>query len=400
MLSGDIGLVALGALRGHRLRSFLSMLGVAIGIAAVILLTSIGEGTRRYVISEFTQFGTNILAINPGKTDTVGIPGVFGGTTQKLTIEDAEAIKRLPEVEKVVSLAMGQARVEGNGRGRSVFVYGVTSDAPAIWKFEVRQGSFLPPMDPRRGTHMAVLGPKLKRELFGDRNALGEFVRVAGSRLRVIGVMAPKGQLLGIDIDDSVYISTATAMQLFNLDELMEIDVLFSHEGLTAEVEAAVRRLLTKRHSGKEDFTITTQTAMLEVFDNVMNVITVAVAAIGGISLVVGAIGIFTMMWIAVGERIGEIGLMRALGATQQQIHRLFLIEAVTLTLIGGGFGIAIGVASAALLRAVVTGMPVYTPMRYMLAALVVSGFTGVFSGLLPARRAALLDPVEALRAE
>ena len=400
MLSGDIGLVALGALRGHRLRSFLSMLGVAIGIAAVILLTSIGEGTRRYMISEFTQFGTNILAINPGKTDTVGIPGVFGGTTQKLTIEDAEAIERLPEVEKVVPVAMGQARVEGNGRGRSVFVYGVTSDVPAIWKFQVRQGSFLPPMDPRRGTHVAVLGPKLKRELFGDRNALGEFVRVAGSRLRVIGVMAPKGQLLGIDIDDSVYISTATAMQLFNLDELMEIDVLFSHEGLTAEVEAAVRRLLTERHNGKEDFTITTQTAMLEVFDNVMNVITVAVAAIGGISLVVGAIGIFTMMWIAVGERIGEIGLMRALGATQEQVHRLFLIEAVTLTLIGGGFGIAIGVASAALLRAAVTGMPVYTPMRYMLAALVVSGFTGVFSGLLPARRAALLDPVEALRAE
>ncbi|UCE85585.1 MAG: ABC transporter permease [Deltaproteobacteria bacterium] len=396
----DLGLVALGALRSHRLRSFLSMLGIAIGIAAVVLLTSIGEGTRRYMIAEFTQFGTNVLAVNPGKTDTVGIPGVFGGTTQKLTIDDAESIERLPGVLKVVPVAMGQARVEGAGRGRSVFVYGVTSDVPDVWKFEVRRGAFLPAGDPRRGTSMAVLGPKLKRELFGERNALGEFVRIAGFRLRVIGVMAPKGQILGIDIDDSAYVSVATAMQMFNLDELMEIDVLFSHEGLTAGVEEAVRRRLTERHNGREDFTITTQTAMLEVFDNVMNVITIAVAAIAGISLLVGAIGVLTMMWISVGERVNEIGLMRALGATREQIQRLFLLEAVILTVIGGAFGIALGLVVAELLRTTVPGMPVYTPPQYMVAALVVSGVAGVLSGLVPARRAASLDPVEALRGE
>ena len=157
----ELGLMALSALRGHRLRSFLSMLGIAIGIAAVVLLTSIGEGTRRYMIAEFTQFGTNILAINPGKTETAGIPGVFGGTTHKLTIDDAEAIARLPGVQKVVPVAMGQARVEGNARGRSVFIYGVTSDVPAVWKFDVGQGSFVPPGDPRRGPNTAVLGPKL-----------------------------------------------------------------------------------------------------------------------------------------------------------------------------------------------------------------------------------------------
>ena len=190
---GELGLVALGALRGHRLRSFLSMLGIAIGIAAVVLLTSIGEGTRRFLISEFTQFGTNIMAINPGKTETVGIPGIFGGTTHKLTIDDAEAVERLPGIMKVVPVAMGQARVEGNARGRSVFIYGVTSDVPDVWKFEVGQGAFLPPGDPRRGTNMTVLGPKLKRELFGEENALGRFVRIAGFRLRVTGVMAPKG---------------------------------------------------------------------------------------------------------------------------------------------------------------------------------------------------------------
>jgi putative ABC transport system permease protein len=397
---GDLGSVALGALRSHRLRSFLSMLGIAIGIAAVILLTSIGEGTRRYMISEFTQFGTNVLAVNPGKTETVGVPGVFGGTTRKLTIDDAEAIARLPGVEKVVPVSMGQARVESGGRGRSVFVYGVTSEVPEVWKFEVRQGRFIPPGDPRRGASVAVLGPTLKQELFGEANALGAFVRIAGFRLRVIGVMAPKGQILGIDIDDSAYVPVATAMQMFNLDELMEIDVLFSHEGLTAGVEDAVRRLLADRHAGREDFTITTQTAMLEVFGNVMNVVTIAVAGIGGISLLVGAIGVLTMMWIAVSERILEIGLMRAVGATPQQVQRLFLLESVVLTVIGGAGGIVLGLSLAGLLRIAVPGMPIHTPLGYVLAALVVSAVTGLLSGLIPAQRAAALDPVEALRGE
>ena len=165
-------------------------------------------------------------------------------------------------------------------------------------------------------------------------------------------------------------------------------------------VETGVRRLLTERHAGKEDFTIVTQTAMLEVFENVMRVITGAVAAIGGISLLVGAIGILTMMWIAVNERVREIGLMRAVGATAQHVQRLFLIEAVVLTVVGGAGGVAAGVGIAALLRLAVPGLPVYTPPRYIAAALLVSLITGLLSGVLPARRAASLDPVEALHAE
>jgi putative ABC transport system permease protein len=396
----DYVLLGLGAVRSHRLRSFLSMLGIAIGVTAVILLTSIGEGTRRYLIAEFTQFGTNMLQINPGKTETFGLPGVLGGTTHKLTIDDAEALLRVPGVEKIVPLAFGQARVEGNGRGRAVFIYGVTSDVPDVWKFEVGQGSFLPAGDPRRGAAVAVLGPKLKRELFGEENALGEFVRVAGTRLRVIGVMAPKGRLLGFDIDDSAYVPVRTAMQMFNLDELAEIDVLFSHEGLTQRVEEGITRLLTERHAGKEDFTITTQTAMLEVFDNVMNVITTAVGAIGGISLLVGAIGILTMMWIAVNERVEEIGVMRALGATREDVQRLFLLEAVILTVLGGAGGIAAGLGISAGLRIAVSGMPIYTPPSYIAAALLVSALAGLLSGVIPARRAAMLHPIDALRAE
>ena len=391
---------SLGTLRGHRLRSLLSTLGVAIGIAAVILLTSIGEDTRRYLLKEFTQFGTNLLQINPGKAETSGIPGTFGGTTHKLSLDDASAIARLLDVTALVPLAVGQARVEANGLGRSVFIYGVTSDLPRVWKFKVGQGQFLPEGDLRRGALVTVLGPRLKRELFGDDNALGHFVRIAGHRLRVIGVMAPKGRMLGFDIDDSAYVPVATGMRMFNLDELIEIDVLFAHEGLTDRVAASVKRLLISRHGGKEDFTITTQSQMLEVFDKVMTAITAAVGAIAGVSLVVGAIGVFTMMWIAVGERVGEIGLLRALGGTQNEVRSLFLLEAVILTVIGGACGVAFGLLIAGVLLLVVPGLPIYTPLRYVVAAVVLSALAGLVAGVVPARRAAALDPVEALRAE
>ena len=375
------------------------MLGILIGIASVILLTSIGEGTRQYILGEFTQFGTNLLQIAPGKTTTTGQPGALGGTIRDLTLEDAEAIARLPGVERVVPLAMGAARVESRGRGRSVFVYGVTSEVPEVWKFRVRQGRFLPGGDPRRGAPLVVLGPKLKREIFGDENALGEYIRIGGRRFKVVGVMAPKGQLLGFDIDDSAYVPVATAQELFNRDGLIEIDVLFSSRARERDVVRAIERELLLRHDGEDDFTVTTQTEMLDVLGRVLGVISLAVGAIGAISLVVGAIGILTMMWISVNERTAEIGLSKALGATSRQILTLFLAEAALLSTAGGALGVGAGLGLAGLLRLVVPGMPVRTPPEYVAAALAVSLAVGLASGVLPARRAARLDPVEALRA-
>ena len=391
--------LATGALRAHRLRSILSMLGIAIGIAAVILLTSIGEGTRVYVLGQFTQFGTNIIAVNPGKSKTLGIPGILGGTTRKLTIDDAEALDRITGVETVVPVSMGVARVEAGERGRNVSVIGATPDLPLLWKFGARQGSFWPKGDPRRGSPVTVLGPKLARELFGEASPLGEVVRVAGRRFRVIGVMQPKGQMMGFDVDDIAIVPVASALSLFNQDELFEIDLIYANVAETARVEAEVKRLLALRH-GDEDFTVTTQEAMLDVFGNVMDVITMSVGAIAGISLLVGATGILTMMWIAVGERTSEIGLMRALGATAAQVQAVFLAEAVALATLGGGLGIAIGLGLGALLGVAVPGLPVETPMRFVAAGLVVSFATGVAAGVAPARRAAALDPIEALRAE
>jgi putative ABC transport system permease protein len=396
----DVFAQAWRAVRGHRQRSALTMLGITIGIASVILLTSIGEGTRVYILNQFTQFGTNLVSINPGHTETSGSPHGLAGTVNPLTLADADALARLRGVEKVIPVAMGAAPVEREGKTRNVWVYGVTSDGPEVWKMGVRVGRFLPPGDPDYGSPLAVLGPTLKRELFGERNSLGEHVRIAGQRFLVIGVMDSKGQFLGIDIDDAAYIPVALAMPMFNRQDLQEIDVLVNNASVTDSVVAVMRRTLMDRHNGDEDFTITTQNEMLDTLGRIIAIISLAVGGIGGISLLVGAIGILTMMWISVSERTAEIGLIKALGATPRQILWLYLSEAALLSTGGGVLGLLSGMGLAQLLHLFVPALPVRTPPEYVALAVGVSLAVGLVSGILPARRAAALDPVEALAAE
>lgn len=381
------------------MRSFLTSLGISVGIAAVVLLTSIGEGLHQFVLSEFTQFGTTLISINPGKTTTSGANVGGFGTERPLTIEDSEALKRLPYARAVVPLVQGNAEVEADNRRRRTTIYGAGSEWPEAYNMRVKFGRFLPEDDPVAPRAFAVLGSKLRQELFGERNPLGQRITIGGSRYRVIGVMESKGTVLGFDLDDTVYIPAARALSLFNKDTLFQIDVMYEEGTNVDTVVEGIKSLLEARHD-REDVTITTQQQMLDVLGSVLDVLTFAVGAIGGISLLVGAIGIVTIMTIAINERTNEIGLLRALGARQSQVLSLFLGEAIVLAAVGGLSGLVLGIGIAQLLHFALPALPVHTPVIYVLLAEAVAVVIGLLAGVLPARRAALLDPVEALRSE
>jgi putative ABC transport system permease protein len=391
--------LSLHALTSHRLRSFLTALGIAVGIAAVVLLTSLGEGIHRFVLAEFTQFGTNLIGITPGKTTTTGFSGAIISNVRPLTLSDSLALARLPRVIAAVPMVQGNAAVEFGSRSRRSYVIGVGSAMPVVWQMRVAQGRFLPDEDPRAPRAFAVLGSKLKHELFGSENALGRRVRIGSERYRVIGVMATKGQMLGFDLDDTVFIPAARAMGLFNRESLMEIDLLYSPDSTSRQIARKARDLLIERH-GSEDFTIITQDQMLDVLGSILNMLTMAVGALGGISLLVGGVGIMTIMTIAVRERTAEIGLLNALGAGGRQIMLLFIGEAVVLAGLGGVAGLILGTGGAWLLGRLVPALPTHTPWSYALLAELLSLIIGLMAGVLPARHAARLDPIEALRAE
>ena len=387
------------SIRAKRLHSFLTGLGIAVGIAAVILLTSMGEGLQRFVLAEFTQFGTNLIAINPGKVKTMGTSLGIIGSERLLTLEDADAIRRLPGIEAAVPMVQGNAEVKAQNRTRRITVYGVGADMDTAFRMRVQRGRFLPADDARAARAFVVLGQKVSQELFLGRNPLGERIQIGNQPTRVIGVMEPKGQILGFDMDDTVYMPASRALDLFNREGLMEIDILYRQGNDPDEMVAAIKRLLLARH-GQEDFTITTQQQMLDVLGSVLGMLTVAVGALGGISLLVGSVGIFTVMTISVRERTGEIGLLRALGATKGQVLFFFLLEGTLLAAFGGCAGLATGFTCANLIHFFVPLLPVHTPWSFVLLAELLSMGIGILASIIPARQAALLSPLEALRSE
>jgi putative ABC transport system permease protein len=316
-----------------------------------------------------------------------------------LSIDDALALAQTPKILGVVPFVQGNASVEFGKRSRRTYVFGVGSQVPEVWQMKVSMGRFLPDDDPRTARAFAVLGSTVKDELLGSVNPLGRRIRIGGERYRVIGVMESKGQMLGFDLDDAVYIPTQRALAMFDRESLMEIDMIYGGDSNVDDIVKNVKALLMDRH-GAEDFTITTQEQMLDVLGSVLNILTLAVGALGGISLLVGGVGILTIMTISITERKAEIGLLRAIGAGRGQILSLFIGEAVVLSSIGGLAGLMFGTGGAWLLGMLVPALPTHTPWLYVVLAEILAALIGLLAGVLPAYRAANLDPIEALRAE
>lgn len=382
----------------HKLRSALTALGLIIGIAAVVVLTSIGRGIHTFVLAEFTQFGTNLIGVHPGKTTTFGVSGASISTVRPLVIADVVSLSKVENIIAASPMVQGNARIEAGEKQRRTNVLGVGSDVPEIWKIKVVNGRFLPEEEsnPRA---FAVLGNKLATELFGTASPLGQRIRIGSDRFRVIGVMEKKGQMIGFDMDDTIYIPAAKALELFNRESLMEIHLLYKSNTAVERVEKAIKRNLIARH-GSEDFTLVTQNQMLKSMDSILNILTLAVAALGSISLLVGSVGILTIMTIAVSERISEIGLLRAVGAERRTIFQLFLCEALALSAAGGLCGVLLGITIVKVLDVALPALPVELAWAYIVAAFMVSLLIGIAAGVAPAMKAARLEPLEALRAE
>ena len=396
----DLLRLALRALSMHRLRTLLTALGTGVGVAAVVLLTSIGEGMYEFIEHEATRFGTHFLVITPGRTQTMGgPPGMNTNTVRPLTLEDAQAIGQLDSVSAVAPGVTGFAEVENEGVRRNAMVLGTGPELPEIFSFEIGSGRFLPNEELLSARPLAVLGSKLKNELFGPDNALGAYIRVSGHRFQVVGVLADAGTTLGFDLNDIVYVPVKHTMEIYNVLGVQEVDVRYREDRPVSEVEGDITRLLMARH-GREDFTLTTQDQMLNTMRVILSAITLAVAALGGISLVVGGVGIFTIMTISVQERIFEIGLLRSLGARRREVRRLFLAEALGLGAAGGLLGLVLGQCAAWFLAALFPAIPVSISVMYTAAALMLAVLIGILAGVAPAMRAARMNPVLALRAE
>ncbi len=397
MSTADLFAFAMRAILGNRVRTGLTLLGVAIGVAAVVILAALGEGARRYVMGQFESLGSTMLAVVPGKTETSGAAAFTSATTRDLTLSDAEAIRRfVPEARRVAPIAMGSETVSHRERRRQVGVVGSTREFLEVRRLDMGRGSFLPEGDPRRGEAVVVIGAAVARELFQSRDPLGQIVRIGDMRARVIGVLEPQGTQLGMNLDEVVIIPVSRAMRLFNRSTLFRILIDVRAHADLGSAKQGVIALLAERH-GEEDVTIITQDAVLASFSRILRALTLAVAAIAGISLAVAGIGIMNVMLVSVTERTGEIGLLRAVGVGREQVARVFLAEAALLSLAGACAGLAVGLLGVGALVTAWPALPARPPLWSIASSLGLAVFVGVAFGIAPARRAARLDPVAAL---
>ncbi len=399
MRSADLIRFARDAATGNPLRASLLVLAMAIGVAAVVVLTALGDGARRYVMNEFSSLGSNLVIVLPGRSQTGGFnPGnAITNTTRDLTIDDAQALQRGSAVSRVAPLAVGTSEISAGGKLREVMVAGTVSQYAQVRMLTLAQGRFLAPGDWRRGAAEAVIGAKVRDEIFGSAPALGQLVRIGDRRFRIVGVLGSSGQGLGMNTDELVFVPVSLAQAMFNSNTLFRILVEATGRDAIGAAKQQVTDIIQLRHEGEQDVTVVTQDAVLATFDRLLGALTLGVAGIAAISLAVAGILVMNVMLVSVSQRTAEIGLLKALGATGVRIRLFFLVEASMLSLTGAVAGYVLGQLAAALIRQLYPTFPAYPPDWAVFAGLATALITGILFGVLPARRAAMLDPVQAL---
>ena len=386
--------VALDALRANRLRSALTMLGVVIGVAAVVVLVALGSGAKQEVEDQVEGLGSNIIIVVPGKFELGSAP-----TVSRLTLDDVDLLGRVVGDSRRVAVSVASGENVGVGRRETfVTVNGVNENVPNVFDRPLARGEYITASDVATRRRVAVMGATSVRRVFGDVDPLGRQVSIAGVRFRVIGVFAKVGSTFGVDRDTEVHIPVTAAQRLFGVDR---IDALAVKAPRADDVEPLQRKLvaaLQDKYDG-EEFSAVTQTQILGTIGRILGLLTLVLSAIAAISLLVGGVGVSNIMLVSVRERTREIGLRKALGARQRDILLQFLIEAVLLCVVGGLIGIALGVG-ASVLASAVSPLPAVISWWSPVLAFGVSAAVGIFFGVAPARRAGRLDPVEALRTE
>jgi putative ABC transport system permease protein len=386
--------VAFAALRANRLRSGLTMLGVVIGVAAVVALVAIGTGAKREVERQVEGLGSNLLVVVPGQIDFSSAP-----TVSRLTLSDVDAVTRIvgDRSRVAVTVTSGET-VRAGTRSRFSTVDGVLETTPGVFVRSLSRGSYLTRSDVDTARRVAVLGSAVARTLYPDRDPVGQQVAIAGVRFRVVGVFAPLGQSLGVDRDDEVHIPITTAHRLFATNRVDGIAIKAPDRARIGELGQRIVGELSQRHPDTE-FSAVTQEQILGVLGDILGVLTGVLAAIAGISLLVGGVGVSNIMLVSVRERTREIGLRKAVGARPRDIGVQFLLESVLLTSLGGIAGIALGIG-AAVLVAQLSPVPAAVTWWSLALAFGVSAGVGIIFGVVPAQRAGRLDPVVALRSE
>ena len=399
MRARDAIAFALASLAFSRVRTLLMLLAMSIGVAAVVVLTAIGNGARHYVVDQFSSLGTNLVIVVPGRAETAGgaASTLVGETPRDLTLDDARSLLRGDALRRMAPFNLGEIAVSYRGRERQAPLLGSTAALLPIHHLEMARGSFLPEEDMEIARPVCVLGATISRELFGRQNPLGEMVRLGGFRCRVIGVLASQGRSLGHDTEELVVVPVAFAQMLLNTEGLFRILVEAREPESIPRLKDFILDTIARRHYGEEDITIVTQDSVLATFERILGALTLSVAGIAAISLVVAGILIMNVMLMAVAQRTAEIGLCKAIGASRRQIMVLLVTEALLLSAVGGLLGLAIGLAGSRLARSLYPELSAGPPSWAMVAALGTALATGLIFSLLPARRAARLDPIQAL---